>query len=587
MKKIYAVILNLIIPFILIPNIVLADSLDSEAIFKAGLMEFKQGKFVSARLKFSEVITKYSDNENVTASYVMLSKTLFRLGEYDLAESNVLEMRRRFPESIYSEWSNYMIAACQYERGEYKKAGGILASIAGRTKSESLKNYSIKALENELSKKIEQNDYKALFEKNDLKMSLLSENKTTDEKITGNTDTFLEENNNVRNWRNEQTIKIGLVAPLTGSESEKGNELFKGVKAAFEKYPEINGKPLELLVEDTGSDKITTVLKTRYLIKEGVMAVIGPVYGESTITAAIESNASNIPFIAPTTTESEITFIGKNVFLLNTTPLSQSSAIAEYALNTLGFTTAAVITSDDFWGETVKKVFTEKFRNGGGKIIRTEMFDSDASVYNYNDILRRIRDAAPKEEITKQHSLVTSQPDSLEEYSGEQDSSIIGTEKLTPVKTIDFILISALTEDALKIANQIREYNIETTLIGDSGWNSENVPQDGGEDVEGSYLVINGENYCDSYGSEFFKDNFPQRKSELKNIISRKGYDSAAVLIHCLNKGSYSPETIVKELENVSDFNGLSCKISIDKDTHRNNTVDFIKIEKGKFTKAK
>ena len=78
--------------------------------------------------------------------------------------------------------------------------------------------------------------------------------------------------------------------------------------------------------------------------------------------AAMVSNASRIPFIAPTATDDGIPLIGPYVFQFNQTPVVKAEALADLAAGTLGFTSSAIISSEDVWGKTVSKGFKQKLR---------------------------------------------------------------------------------------------------------------------------------------------------------------------------------------------------------------------------------
>jgi len=85
-------------------------------------------------------------------------------------------------------------------------------------------------------------------------------------------------------------IKIGLLAPLTGSWASEGQEMKRNVELLA---TEVNarggllGRPLELVVEDDGGDPRTASLAAQRLTTRGVVAVIGT-YG-SAVTEATQS----------------------------------------------------------------------------------------------------------------------------------------------------------------------------------------------------------------------------------------------------------------------------------------------------------
>ena len=86
------------------------------------------------------------------------------------------------------------------------------------------------------------------------------------------------------------TIKIGLMCPLTGSWASEGQDMKQIVSLLADEVNAaggINGRQLELVVEDDGGDPRTAALAAQKLAIAGVSAVIGT-YG-SAVTEAAQS----------------------------------------------------------------------------------------------------------------------------------------------------------------------------------------------------------------------------------------------------------------------------------------------------------
>ena len=107
-----------------------AQIIEPEALYKRGLARFQQGKYVSARLDFSEIITHHPTSSRVTPAFVMLAKTFFELGDYRSAESTALTLRSSHPDSRYVDWTDYIIAACRFRQDNVDEALSLLASLA-------------------------------------------------------------------------------------------------------------------------------------------------------------------------------------------------------------------------------------------------------------------------------------------------------------------------------------------------------------------------------------------------------------------------------------------------------------------------
>ena len=78
----------------------------------------------------------------------------------------------------------------------------------------------------------------------------------------------------------EQKIKIGLLVPLTGKNSEIGQSIIKSTRLAIN---QINNLSIEIIPKDTGSNPETTLRSAKELNASGVKIVIGPVFNENLI----------------------------------------------------------------------------------------------------------------------------------------------------------------------------------------------------------------------------------------------------------------------------------------------------------------
>ena len=80
-------------------------------------------------------------------------------------------------------------------------------------------------------------------------------------------------------WANEK-IKIGLLVPLTGNDSEIGQSIVKSTRLAVNK---INNSIIEIIPRDTKSDPTKTLQSAKELSELGVKIIIGPVFNSNLI----------------------------------------------------------------------------------------------------------------------------------------------------------------------------------------------------------------------------------------------------------------------------------------------------------------
>ena len=80
-------------------------------------------------------------------------------------------------------------------------------------------------------------------------------------------------------WADEK-IKIGLLVPLTGNDSEIGQSIVKSTRLAVNK---INNSIIEIIPKDTKSDPTKALQSAKELSELGVKIIIGPVFNSNLI----------------------------------------------------------------------------------------------------------------------------------------------------------------------------------------------------------------------------------------------------------------------------------------------------------------
>jgi len=78
----------------------------------------------------------------------------------------------------------------------------------------------------------------------------------------------------------DEKIKIGLLVPLTGKNSDIGQSIVKSTRLAINK---INNNLIEIIPRDTASDPTTTLKSAKELSELGVKIIIGPVFNTNLV----------------------------------------------------------------------------------------------------------------------------------------------------------------------------------------------------------------------------------------------------------------------------------------------------------------
>lgn len=142
------------------------------------------------------------------------------------------------------------------------------------------------------------------------------------------------------------SVKIGLMAPLTGSWASEGQEMKQIVELLAE---EVNakggvlGKQVELITEDDGGDPKTAALAAQKLSTQGVVAVIGT-YGSS-VTEASQTiyDENQIIQIANGSTAVRLTEKGLQYFFRTSTRDDEQGRVAAQTVEKKGWKKVAIL----------------------------------------------------------------------------------------------------------------------------------------------------------------------------------------------------------------------------------------------------
>jgi branched-chain amino acid transport system substrate-binding protein len=177
------------------------------------------------------------------------------------------------------------------------------------------------------------------------------------------------------------TIKIGVIAPLTGEASEWGIPPKEGVELGLEMIKnKINGSSVEVIYEDTQCDPAKGVSAVQKLINiDKVDAIIGEVCSSVTLAVAPIMEEKKIPLISPASTNPKISTAGDYIFRVVPSDALRGEIFAEYIKNNVGIDKVAILYINNEGGAGNKDSFKEKFEELGGKIVTIESYQQSAT----------------------------------------------------------------------------------------------------------------------------------------------------------------------------------------------------------------
>ena len=306
-------------------------------------------------------------------------------------------------------------------------------------------------------------------------------------------------------------IKVGVLAPLTGSVAEYGNAVNNGVVQFVEELNAkggINGKQIELVTYDEEGDSVKAVTGYNSLVDQGVVAIIGDVTTAPTIAVVVESQGDGMPMITASATARAVTCqmnadgtvakVYENMFRSCFIDPFQGSKMAAFAADELKAKTAAILYNTGLdYSVGCAEAFQETAQEKGLELVAVESY-ADGAV----DFQSQLTNIAAKS------------PDVL----------------FVP----DYYSAVAL------VAQQAYAAGVKATMLGADGWDSV-------MDVVTDPALLNGAYYCSGYSVEdtreavqTFVKKYQAKYSATPNMFAAQGYDAAMILCAALEKAEAS-----------------------------------------------
>jgi branched-chain amino acid transport system substrate-binding protein len=192
------------------------------------------------------------------------------------------------------------------------------------------------------------------------------------------------------------TVKIGLMAPLTGSWASEGQGMKKIVELLAEQQNAkggVLGKQIEVVTEDDGGDPRTASLAAQRLTTKGVAAVVGT-YG-SAVTEASQNiyDEAGIPQIANGSTAIRLTEKGFKKFFRTAPRDDEQGRMAAQTIEKLGFKKVAILHDSSAYAKGLADETNALLKKKGTDVVFFDALTPKES--DYTAILTKLKGANP------------------------------------------------------------------------------------------------------------------------------------------------------------------------------------------------
>ena len=330
----------------------------------------------------------------------------------------------------------------------------------------------------------------------------------------------------------EQVVKIGHVAPVSGAIAHLGKDNEYGARLAIEelnaKGVSINGKKVkfELVSEDDAADPKQGTAAAQKLVDAKVSGVIGHLNSGTTIPASKIYSDAGIPQISPSSTNPKYTRQGyKTAFRLVADDVHLGGILGRYAIQELKGKTIAVIDDRTAYGQGVAEEFEKAVKAAGGNVIGHE-FTTDKAT-DFMPILTTLKGKKP-----------------------------------------DIIFFGGMDAVAGPRMKQMKSLGIKAKFMGGDGVCTTEMVKLAGDAMADGQVVCaeaGGVDGALKKGMDDFNAKFKKRFNDDVKLYSPYVYDAVNVMVDAMQRAkSTEPAKYLPELAKTTGYKGVTGTISFD-----------------------
>lgn len=345
-----------------------------------------------------------------------------------------------------------------------------------------------------------------------------------------------------------EDIKIGLMCPLTGKWASEGRDMKNIVSLLVDEANAkggIDGRKIELVVEDDAGDPRTAALAAQKLASAGVTAVIGT-YG-SAVTEASQAilDEAGLVQIGTGSTSVRLTEKGLPLFF-RTCPRDDSQGkSAARAISDGGYRKVALLHDNSSYAKGLAEETRQELKAAGVPVI---FFDAlTPGERDYTAILTKLKSAGP-----------------------------------------DLVFYTGYYPETGMLLRQKRELGWNVPMMGGDASNHQDLVKVAGPDAAAGYFFISPPlpQDMDTAGARTFLDSYRKRYEALPvSVWAVLAGDAFKAIEGALAAGKAAPEDMAAWLRQQKDLPGLSGTLGFDEkgdrvgEFYRVYTVD----DKGSF----
>ena len=337
------------------------------------------------------------------------------------------------------------------------------------------------------------------------------------------------------------TIKIGVIMSTSGPVSHFGTQCRDAIQLAVD---EINarggvlGKQVQLIVEDDEKNPEKTMnALVKLATKDKVRVVLGALTSDCTLAITQEAQRRGILLFTPTSTNDAVTDAGDLIFRSCFKDSFQGQVMAQFAIENLNATKAAVLYDmNNDYSTGLTKSFEETFVALGGTVVATESYAGGDK--DFNAQITKIKAADP-----------------------------------------DVLFLPDYYNTVSLIINQVRNQGLDAIMLGPDGWD-ELVGQ-AGEEAVGNYFCNHYSPDADDEDVQEFVRKYRERYGITPNALAALGYDAAYIVLEAIERAGTDDPQVLKEALMETNKKYVTGHITFDESHNPVKSTTILKVVQG------
>ena len=343
----------------------------------------------------------------------------------------------------------------------------------------------------------------------------------------------------------EETLKIGFVVAGERVTYPNGAEM---AVTEINQRAGLLGTPVELIghINKEAGPEVSVQIAERLIVEDGIIALIGPNRSSHAAVVGPIAQQYGIPMITTTATNPNVTNAGDFVFMASFTDSFQGAVMAQFAIEDLNLTTAALITrKGDLYTEGIAEFFALNFSKFGGEIVANEFYEGD-----------------PSDFTAQLTSIAAAKPDAL--------------------------FISGFTLDVALVTGQARAIPLQnangepTIFLGADSWDSSLLFDNEDAEIEGSFFSGHFSPETDEPNAQAFVNTYESIYESTPTGGVAVSYDAVKLLFEAVERaGSLDPEKIREQLAVTENYIGATTIASYNENRHPTKSAVIFTIKNG------